>query len=357
MKVARAAPPVSLFIVGVVLASCTVTSGSQHPPRGRAVISPPTARRILARDVVTNNRANATLSRYLLSSYESGSAFRIDEATYRGDRDAHYLPPQAPFGITLQEMSVPRQSSYPAQFVVEGLEHSLLRHPPVQARCGSVYVFERSSPAVPWRVALEPETDPGALGGLARGRAGFAPVPSRREVRLAAVVPGELAKAFLREETTGSLGRLRASDFTGQCWQVPDPRADLEQGEASGYDLRELISPGSPADAAVASLTGGRTLVVLTLRFEEQITAPSATDPISWTHPPLSSHEADSYTYFLRAGQYSEVDQTTEVEVAADVGSTASQWRLVGGYEGVVSVTGTRMKKASTTPGTLASYP
>lgn len=348
--------PLVVVLIALSLASCSSSSSKGPAPNHGGALTPVSARRVLARTVTRNNRANATLSSRLLSSYETGSAFRIDDATYRAERRAHFRPPAEPFGIRLEYLSILRPPSSPAAFVAEGLERSLLPHPPAAPRCGSVYVFERATPAAPWRIALEPATDPGALGGLARTRGGYSPAVSPAARRRARAVAEEVASALMREETTGALGRLRRSDFAGTCWQLPNPRADLEQGESAGYDVRELITPMPQGDVADVPLSRGRFLSLFTLRIVEQTVALSPQNPIVWTHPPLASAQSEAYTYLLRAGRYSDVDETIEAEVAAEVGTTSSDWHLVGGYDGVVNVTGIRTRRSKSTPGTLVAF-
>ena len=320
-------------------------------------MSPSAARAVVRRTMATNNTANAELNGRLLATYEAGSAFALDDASYRGDRAARFRPPNSPFTVDISAVAVARRASWPARFLAVGTQRSLLPKAPAGPSCDALLYFERQSAGGRWRLFLEPTVNASASPRPATGAGGFAAPVSTAARAASRSLPGKLVKAFYAEETSGRLGPFSKSDFTGSCWQLPNPRLDLIGAEASGFSQRDLFSVLRPADTSAVALRGGSTLVMFTLRFEDQLIASSSSRAIPWAHASLKKNPGAAWTYFLPTGTYSQVNESGELEVAVLLGANAKSWRVIGAYTGVTSVRGQKAKHSSTSGGgTLASF-
>jgi hypothetical protein len=317
----------------------------------------------------TNNRANAGFDLPLLGTYESGSAYAIDAAQYKMSKLAKGLGTKPasfePFSIHPLQVVVGGGGSYPAGFLAVGgtyLEGA--------AKAGgscphgdSLLQYEKSSARSPWRIVLEPDADEGRFVTLAADNGIAAPLTAA-ERSAADRVPQRVATDLQDYEVSGRLGPFSSGDFNGTCWSMPDPRKELLQTEASGLSGRELYRPASGTvayliagggTAGSASATAGRgslpaVLVLFTLRFENQLFAPAGS-PIEWREQPASYPDS----VLLRAGRYSAVDERGDLELAAELEGDG-RISIVGEYDGVTSVTGTRAEAAGP-GGTLADSP
>jgi hypothetical protein len=311
--------------------------------------------------MATNNRANARLDSSLLASYEAGSAFTLDNASYEADRVAHFRPLPSPFTVDLTELAVTRQTSFPARFVAEGIQRPLSKSAPAApTSCGTILTFERGSPRSPWRIVLEPSLAASQLPHLAGGSGGFSPAVDAARRRVADGLPARVVRALLTEETTGRLGPFRPSDFTDPCGGIPNPRQDVTSAEAAGFGQRDLFRTAARPDTTAVALAGGGTLVMFTLRFEDQLLATEPSNLIDWSHPSLSRSPAEAWTYFLAAGTYSEVNESGELEMAVELSASATSWHFLGSYGGVTSVTGHRATPSPAPPTTsqlAAAFP
>lgn len=317
-------------------------------------------RGLLAKTMAENNRSNDELSSKALAGYEAGSAYAIDDATYKADRLAEkevkgFRATSSPFTVRQKLFALQAASAWPVQLLAGGPVASLSAHAPAGPACGSLLDFEKTASGGRWRIVLEPTTDKGGLPALAE-RDGYASGVSARTVRRADRLPGEVAKQLLSFETSGKLGPFTKSDFTGSCWQLPDPRSDLVGAEASGYDARDLYRPASPADTAVFSLSNGRSLVIFTLSFTDELVATSSSNPVVWTRPSPKREPGAVWTYLLRAGSYGEISEKGDLEVAVVLSPASGRYSVVGSYEGVTAVTGRRVKHhQGLAPGVLTS--
>jgi hypothetical protein len=359
------------WVVALTLGACSASpspngasarshsgSGSDNgtTPAGTPVVTPATARGIVGPTMATNNRANAALSSSLLASYEAGSAFVLDNSTYAADRAAKYHPSYTPFTVALRAVGVTRQSGWPAHFVALGTQHTLGKRGPVGPSCGTALWFEKSAPSAKWHIVLEPSLDAKQIPQPATTNGGYEQSVAAARVRLADAVPAEVVKALFALETSGRLGPFRRSDFTGQCWQMPNPRLDVLNAESAGFSQRDLFTKAARPDTAALALTGGGTLVMFTLGFEDQLVSTLSSNPIDWTHPSLSKNPGAAWMYFLSSGTYSEIVERGELEVAVELSPSGRSWSVVGAYSGVTSVTGHRVKATPAPPsGTMLS--
>ena len=333
-------------------------SGNRGASSGRVLVTPEAARGLVGPTMATNNRANAALSSSLLASYEAGSAFALDNSTYAADRTAKYHPPYTPFTVSLKAVGVTRQVSWPARFVALGTQRSLTKNGPAGPSCGTALLFQKTSASGRWHIVLEPSLDGHQIPKVATAPGGYAPAVSVARLRQADKVPKQAVKALMALETSGRLGPFQRSDFTGQCWQLPNPRLDVASAEASGFSQRDLFSTASRPDTATVALAGGRTLVIFTLGFEDELVATASSNPIAWSHPALSKNPGAAWMYFLASGTYSQIVERGELEVAVELSPSGRSWRVVGAYSGVTSLKGHRVKATSPGPtGTiLTSY-
>lgn len=346
-----------LLVAGLGLAGCSgassASSGTEASPTGTPVVSPSAARKVIAPTMATNNKANAKLDSALLASFEGGSAFAIDDATYKADKAARFTPPASPFTLDLGELALTRQTTWPATFLAVGTQQPLQKSSSKAATCDAMLDFQKTSASGKWRIVLEPTVNAKGVPKLAKAKAGYAPTVSPATEKLADALPAKVTAALLAEETSGKLGPFSKSDFTGDCWELPNPRADLTEAAEAGYDQRDLFSPIDPPDTQSVALAGGSTLVMFTLRFEDEMIS-SSDNPVSWGHPSLSKNPEEAWTYFLASGSYSEVKESGELQVAVVLSPGGKKWSVVGSYSGVTSVTGTKAKTSSVPPGTLA---
>jgi hypothetical protein len=309
-----------------------------------------------------NNRANTELSSGLLSSFETGSSYVLDAATYRADqiaeRQSGAKVPYSPFTLEPEVSGFDKTASFPAKFLVGGKTVTKAAKAPKGPACGSLLVFSKEGVGRPWKIVLEPSTNAKGLPHLAT-RGGYLRRLSDRQARAASGLARKVSAALIREETTGELGPFTKADFNGSCWQLPNPRSDLVTGEAAGYTARDLYSPLSPSDTSSFALTGGRTLVVFTIKFTDELEATNPSLPVRWTHVPVRKDPAGAWTYLLGTGRYLVVKEEGQLQVAAVLAPQLNSYRILGAYYGITSLTGRRDRsrvKSSGPPGTLAAF-
>jgi hypothetical protein len=133
--------------------SSSQKQGTTHPSGG--VITPAGARQVLAQFTSTNNQANKLRQASVLASYEGGSSYQIDAASYRQSlildkKNKDYAP------VTYSDpvVYVPRQTSYPAWFVVR----TLTEGPKITSPPYTYLLFTRASASAKWIEVLEPAT-------------------------------------------------------------------------------------------------------------------------------------------------------------------------------------------------------
>lgn len=359
----------------LLLAGCTSTGsaggGTTRPPASTSktgrLTAPVTGQQmaaIVAATATENNRANQSLSLSELKSYEAGSALAIDGAAYAEsaqltNSECSFLP----FGVKVLQAMAKGGTSYPAQFVVLGNTYQM--KPPHGCRtstagcpdAGTILVFSRSTASSPWQIVLEPNADPGdtirlrgsganGSGSIAAGMPPAGPDPK--------VVPTDVANALEGYETSGHLGSLKATYFTGSCWPIPDPRAAYEQYRKSDVNEAESYSPASDLVSYVTA-SGRSALAIFTLHFEIQLVPAEASSSIAWASDP----ESDPVTALLPTGAYSRIVENGSLQIAAVVGSGANgtDFTIIGSYGGVTSISGTKGSTSSSGGGgILVSY-
>ncbi|MGH9291238.1 MAG: hypothetical protein ACRDZ6_00475, partial [Acidimicrobiales bacterium] len=352
-----------LAVAGLVLAGCS--SPAPGPGSGPGAGSAPgpgtgsaTSGRFGARQadalvkttMTTNNTANSKLDERLLASYETGSALDIDAAQYRGARLSGTNAGSTPFALHLRQTVIGPSSSGRAtdleSFVAVGRSYLLKKQPrSAKSSCphpDTVLVFE-SRHGGAYKIALEPSADAGAVPRITTSRRDLAPALSAPLARSAARLPGAIATALERYEASGKLGGLSKGDFSGVCWALPNPRAELREAARAGFEERDLYR----ATGSVVSypVSGHRAFVIFTLRSAESILAPSG-NYVEWQHS-----RDDPSSYLLASGHYSRVTEQSEIEVAATTGAVSGASRMlyeiIGSYEGIVSIAGTRVSGGS----------
>ncbi len=341
------------LLAGLVLAGCSSSGVASQSTTSSSGITPAFARAFITKMMETNNKANKALSSSLLATYESGSAFNLDNATNDQERLAlkakDPLAAYTPFDLDVRSVGVVRRPSGEESFVVIGTPHTLVQNPPKLPACDSVLDLERPSSSASFKLALEPSVPPSDLPPLAISADGYeAPVSSSQQ-SMAAKLPQRVVTAFLTEETSGKLGPFAKSSFTRACGSLPDPRLDVVDAESKDDDARDLYSVAQPPDVSEYALTSGRTLVMFTLRFDDEVVAPSSS-PIEWTHTATAKDPAEPSVYLLKAGAYKEVSEAGEIEIAAVV-QPSGAYAVVGSYPGVTGITGV-VASPTSTPGT-----
>lgn len=341
------------LVLALALAACSSTPAAgkkaRRPRHGSGIVTPGEARRVVTATMATNNRANAKLDSSLLSSYETGSAFTIDDSSYSADRAAGYHPPPSPFVIRKPTIGLARYTSWPAEFVVEGEQRPLGRHIPKEPVCGGFLVFRRAAPSGRWQIFLEPSADLSETLRFAPAGGGYMAPAGRTLERDVSGIPSAFTRDLLHEELTGGLGPFTRSDFQGSCWSIPNPREDVESAEATGFSQRDLYHTVFPPDTTTIPLTGSRALVIFTVDFVNEMVEGSPQKPIGWTRPRPSADPGLAWTYFLAAGGYRSISVKGELEVAVVYSEATKRWSVVGSYSGVTAVSGVPAGKTSTT--------
>jgi hypothetical protein len=296
---------------------------------------------IVTATMTTNNRANRSIDVSLLKTYEAGSALAIDAASYaESAKTSSSACSYPPFGITVLETVALGGSSYPRRFLALGSSRPL--SPPKgctapSTRCpdpDSLFEFEQSAAAAPWRIVLEPSAPTGRIVDLATEGAAAAPV-AKQAAADAELLPGAVAAALGSFETTGRLGRLSAGAFQSSCFVLPNPRAALEQYVKSGVTEQQIYTPAT--DRATAALAGGGTLSLFTLNFVTTLVPTASDGSIEWVSVP----SAEPVTALLPTGQYARIVQHGAVQLAVKA-SSSGRFTIIGAYSGVTSITGTK---------------
>lgn len=303
--------------------------------------------------MATNTKANAAMSRSLLASYEAGSAYAIDAAGYAEEATVRSDCDYPPFGFDVLESAV-LSATAPRRFAVLGTQ---VPEPPPSGcheasdpcpRADSLFVFQQEAAGKPWKIVLEPSAGSGRVFDLAASGTSLPPDEGAAAARL----PSELATALASYESTGRLGTLSESDFGTSCWVLPNPRTAVVQSAQEGLSERETFSVAG--DDVDVPLSGGQVLAVFTLDFVLTLMPESAGGAIDWIVDPKS----DRVTGLLSAGDYTRIVERGAEEVAVET-SGSGGFRVVGGYAGVISASGTKLQSPTTTPGggSLVSEP
>lgn len=355
----------SLCLAGCVTSTASSGGGPKLTPKvthvdGR-VITPAQAKAVVTSTMTTNNRANKAFDSKLLATYESGSAFTLDHSTYLQDRLAlaakDPLTAYEPFTVEVSEVGVPGRTGYPFHWLALGTQVLESKSAPATSTCVAALDFSRTSAGQPWRIDIEPSLPASLTPKLAIGKDGYVASPGGRgfTARVDAL-PGRVVAALRSEELTGKLGPFTKSDFTRQCGAIPNPRVDVESGEAEGLDARDTYAVDRGTASSAYALTGGRALVLFTLNFDDEVTA-GADTPLSWSHKATKADPAPAYEYLLPVGDYSHVSESGELEIAA-VLSPSGSYSIVGSYSGITAITGTKATATptGTTPGTLTAF-
>jgi hypothetical protein len=350
-----------LVAVGLGLGACTSTSNSSSQTgSGQAAITPSAARSVLTKTDKTNNTANASYNSSLLRSYESGSAFAIDDASYRQDELARKakdpIGANEPFTVKPLAYSLSTEGPSAGSWVVVGTQENLGKPTAKAPICNTALVFDRPASGDSWHIILEPTLAAGYAPSFAVGSGDRAQRPPVSLSRRVDAVPGRIRQALLSEETSGRLGPFTKADFNRPCGSIPNPRSDVTQAQAAGFDGRDLFSVATPSDTHAYELKGGSALVIFTLGYSDQIVAGSG-EAIPWQHTASAANPAPPFVYLLGAGDYSAVDEAGELELAVVV-SPSGSLSVVGSYPGVTRVTGVPSKvttPGSSGPGVLTS--
>ncbi len=303
---------------------------------------------ILARNDALNNEANARLNYAEQAAHEAGTALVLDDAAFRvaklaGDRTldgAHYVP----FSERLISAAVPAQSSYPVRIAAETstvLSSGAPSQPKGCAQTGALDVLARDSATSPWRVTLEPYVPRlSVLPAFARHHDHGSFAPSHGLSMPAAAVGAAVASAFRGRAATGAGDTLvPALDYTNTrtCAHpvVWDPRPWT--GTRNGLALSSRFGVVTPTDAVGFATVGGGALVALTIREQYSERPQVAGDYVQWGHGSFTPWD------LLAVGHYATVTIVVDQQVLVLDPSAASGQpaRLVGSYNGVVSVTGT----------------
>lgn len=306
----------------VLAASCGGTTAGP-----KAVVNASAVPRIVAAYSAANNRSNAALSQPDQASDEQGSALALDDAAYALEARAGFVTADGnryyPFNLVPTEVSVPRQTGYPARF-----EAVLRTKPspgtPASYRCAGgseVGVFVKDSAGAPWRAALEPQVSTRRVPPLARGAGGFAPAVEPAQQSQAATVPSGLARALALYARTGRLSDgLTESDFgmAGKCWSIDNLRADVIAEGANDVVETVSVSVYTPDDLTVVPLAPDHgVLAVFSLEIGTSFRARTAGEAIGWPHS-----SSDPLEDVVPPGAYSSVTVPEICEIAAIVPPT-----------------------------------
>jgi hypothetical protein len=304
-----------------------------------------------------NTRANKAYDSGLLSTFETGSAFALDKATYAEDqvalKDGAPVPGAQSWTYAVRSFGIPRHGGAHPHWLVAGVQRPASKTSPASPNCVLVFDLEAAKGGSGWRIGLEPTLPPGALPALAVGPDGYQRSLTAADQQNARSIPKAVVKALLQDETTGASPSLKTTDFVRPCGPIPNPRLDVLNEEFNGLTAKERYSVVHPSDTTAVPLVGGNLLVLFTLRYSRELDA--AGSQITWSHAASPLNPLLPSQYLLAAGTYSKVTETGLLQLAAVV-SAAGQFSLVGSYGGITGITG--VKAGSATPptsGTLTS--
>lgn len=301
---------------------------------------------IIAGDYATNNADNADLNYAQQATHEQGSALVIDDEAFRAAKLSGYKtldgPRYFPFYGTVTGSSAPVQTTYPQRFAVIMKQSSPPGTPSADRICpgsGGILVEQKNSASSPWRVSLEPYlaklSSAPTLLTTSSSNGNFAADSYALNL---STLPHTLVVALNTRGRTGNGGYLLpASVFAyGHCGALgmEDPRREV--GSYHGLLQSFSASTITPSDVTAYETKGGGALAVFTVR-EQVVERPAlANQYVIW------SHGATAWWSLLPAGHYSTVSWTMDQEVAIYVPSATSSQkaRIVGAYNGVISVTG-----------------
>lgn len=311
---------------------------------------------IVSQTMVVNNKANEELNLGLLKTYEAGSALAIDGASYEQSKqvtgsDCSYLP----FGVHVTQAVAVPGSVFPERFLAVGATYPI----PTTEHCatgscpdsGTLLAFERVSSSAPWKIVLEPSVESGPFTKLsAEGSTATAATTS--EEAAGKSVPSQLAAALTTYASSGALGPLKPSWFTGSCWALPDAHQQATEQLKVGVVEHETFT--TTPDLEQYAVVAGGVLDLFTLDFETQQVPAGASGSISWVSEP----NTDPVSGLLPSGQYSRITETGSLQIAA-IAQRNGTFALVGDYYGVISVKGVKAPGSSSGGGgggILVSY-
>jgi hypothetical protein len=334
-------------IPAIALAGCGGSgSGSSPGPSSQkqaasgGVITPAGARQVLAQFTSANNQANKLRQASVLATYEGGSSYQIDAASYRQSlildkKNKGYSP------VTYADpvVYVPRQTSYPAWFAVRALTDG----PKITSSPDTYMVFTKASASAKWIEVLEPGTSglpkqtPPTVATDAAGYATQVSAADATGLRLApSAIPakqvtyldvGNIPTKPLRPGlptpkrpkvvtfANGNTGLGDLHDKTFWRSRLPSGSTQLDQHEVTTDPIYALRT------------TDGGALVFYDLTAALTLAAPDAT-PFTMTIPGIFDGK-DS----MRAAQVNYDDQFVVYEAA---GASAAP-TVIANYSGAVS--------------------
>jgi hypothetical protein len=150
-----AIPAVALAGCGGSGSGSDSSSQKQGTSAPASVITPAGAKQVLAQFTLANNKSNKLREASVLATYEGGSSYQIDAASYRASlitdpKNKKYATVTYPNPV----FYVPAQKSYPAWFAVRALTAGKNITSPQT----TYLLFTKQSASAPWIETLEPGT-------------------------------------------------------------------------------------------------------------------------------------------------------------------------------------------------------
>jgi hypothetical protein len=267
--------------------SSSQKQGTTSPAGG--VITPAGARQVLAQFASTNNQANKLRQASVLATYEGGSSYQIDVASYRESlildkKNKGY----APVTYTDPVAYVPRQSTYPAWFAVRALAKWKITPTPY------VYlVFTKASASAHWIEVLEPTTQglpKQTLPTVATDAAGYATQVSPADATGVRLAPSALPA---KQVTYLDVGNIPTKPLRPGLPTPKRPKVvTFANGNTGLGDLHDKafwhsrLPPGStqldqhqvsPGSIYALRTTDGGALIIYNLAASLTLAAPDAT--------------------------------------------------------------------------------
>lgn len=341
---ARRRTVVQLFSVFALVAASQTIFVSRSSAANHTSID---VKSIIAKDYSVNNADNATLNYALQASHEQGTALVMDDAAFRAAKASGNKtldgPRYYPFFGTVEESSVPSQSSYPKQFIAVVKQSSPAGTPSAFRSCpnsGSILVEQRDSPTSAWRLNLEPTSE--RLSSVPQLSPSGSFAEGGSYALNVSTLPNTFVKDLGKRAGTGNGGTLLpASVFAhGHCGDLGlvDPHSLV--GTVHGLVQSFSASTISPTDESAYKTKDGGALALFTVREKVSVKSPSAQGYVVW------AHGATWWWSLLPVGHYATVSWTIDQQVAVYVPSATSSAsaRVVGAYSEVIAVAGTPLR-------------
>lgn len=320
------------------------------------LVNPSATTSVLATYSSENNAANKVLSPALQSKDEAGTSAAIDNEYYKVTAaEGASAPPYAAFTLTQLAASVPKQTNYPIGMLVETKASGSGTSGGANSQCNGLFVFLKGSSGAGWHDVLEPEVPAASRPALETSSGWGSQQGSATPVVTPANLPGAAAQAMEQGEQTGSYGSHFSQSMITSNAQSCSAFINNYSSDAHlppTLHITNTVEQYAPDDTAAFGMKNGATLVIFSLVYRWNLTAPAGEGL------PVSPSKSAPWTLLISPGAYSTLTVTTDVQmVAIDNSSSQGGWQAISAYSGITSVTGKRLSGGGVTIPTPSTQP